>query len=80
MRVLNATRSITLKSATPPLLVVLSSFHDDVTEVSFVWLHNGAYTFCTYLLKSTAKVAPVLKSAQQYNQSIIKSSATLPLS
>ena len=38
MRVLNATRSITLKSATPPLLVVLSSFHDDVTEVSFVWL------------------------------------------
>ena len=43
MRVLNATRSITLKSATLPLLVVLSSFHDDVTEVSFVWLHNGAY-------------------------------------
>ena len=42
MRVLNATRSITLKSATPPLLVVLSSFHDDVTEVSFVWLHNEA--------------------------------------
>ena len=45
MRVLNATRSITLKSATPPLLVVLSSFHDDVTEVSFVWLHNEAYVY-----------------------------------
>ena len=24
-------------------IVVLSSFHDDVTEVSFVWLHNEAY-------------------------------------